>query len=81
MMGVPTLWVFLDYPEHREFSIGEYPLLEEGTVVIIETTLPAPRRTTPWTVSGPYRVSRRVLRHGPSGLRQYLEWCPDTWDR
>lgn len=80
MVGVQTLWVFLDYPEHREFSAGEYPLLEEGTVVFIDTHLPGPRRSTPWTVSGQYRVKRRVLRHGPEGLRQYLEWCPADWE-
>ena len=79
MNGVPTSWVFLDYPEHKEFSVGDYPLLEEGTIVHIDISLPAPKRVHPWIVSGPYKVRRRVLRHGPSGFRQFLEWCPINW--
>jgi len=79
---IRTVFVFLDLPRHVEYRVGDMPLLPEGTVVEFDTCLRSLNDAKKVRkVSGPYSVSRRVLKYSTSrvglmGLTQYLEWSP-----
>jgi len=78
---VRTVFVFLDLPRHVEYRAGDLPLIPEKTVVEFDVSLRNPRDVSKVRkVSGPYSVTRRILRYssrpGLSGLTQFLEWSP-----
>lgn len=80
--SVRTVFVFLDLPRHVEYRVMDMPLMDEGAIIEFDTSLRDPRDPKRVrTVSGPYRIQRRVLRYSTSrpgmmGLTQFLELDP-----
>jgi hypothetical protein len=79
---VRTIFVFTDLPKHLEYRVGSMALLQEGTEIEFDLSLKNPSDPGKFRkVSGPYVVSRRILRYSTSragmmGLTQFLELTP-----
>jgi len=74
-----TYWIFLDYPRHLEHRVADLPVMEEGTRIHMDFSLPPiSKDNPPWVIRGEYRIFRRVLRHDAYGTAQYLEFSPVT---
>lgn len=75
-MSVRTKLVFLDLPYHCEYSVGLFPLIQEGFVIEFER-FEIPDRVNPGKVrviDGPQIVERLRNTYSPKdGLTQYLE--------
>ena len=79
---IETVIIFLDLPIHREFRVGQMPLLSLGTVIEFDLRLENDSKSKTRDVKGPYVVKSKKLKYfsknerSLSGLVQFLEMSP-----